>query len=570
MTSDQISNMLREAHEQWATTGRKSNFNYTYLRKNHSALASRIDRDKRGLPTLYAEAGINPLCHTSQISYGNNDQQRKQTFTKIIDYLIETLGIDQLNDNSMNRAQRIPIPDFLAPRGNFTECLKHNCPRIEISLQSIYAQGARLYGSWKQAITEIGLDYQEDILRKPPSRTREDYIDDFITYTERMRNAWSVDDLKKRHHKVYRGLFNSHKKSMFSKHIEDVLLCACVEASYTKESELHSIPDYVQQHIEPIREDLYKNRLQQTVWDGNQRSRRKNPRPNHDRIRDELYERFSQGRRITRRYLEHSNDRADRTLLSATRRVNGQDHNQTLNKFGFLEQNLAALYSELDDRYTIEFMYAEFQRLFAESIEFGENRLTREYCSEHEKDLENAAIRKYGSWEKTLRKFGLDPKVFSFTAKKRTKRGHAFEAFFGEMLERYGFQSVRERSALNDRAFIKGKFLQGCRHKIRCKPDFVFQNLIIDTKTGYAAKRQELQLERYISHTENVFVITLRGDKKEDETAHGNITFLNFSEFISSSKDILGVSFDTEENQLLTRTLRNADWDPFVTETDSI
>ena len=282
-----------------------------------------------------------------------------------------------------------------------------------------------------------------------------------------------------------------------------------------------------------------------------------------DRFQEELIQRYAAGKRITRYELERSGNREDKTLVSALRgrsRKNTLDFVGNLESAGFINSKLQALYAELDDPFTLQYLHEVFIRLFKESLENNENRLTREYCEENEYEFHNAIIRKYNSWEAGLRKFGIDPKVFSITASKRTKRAYIFQKFFEEMLQRYGFNRVNKvKSILSENDFTSNKSILGkdCNHSIRCKPDFVFEKIIIDPKTGYAAKRQNDQLERYTDHKANVYVITLRGKPRTEKRKNGKVHFLSFHDFIIKSEEIIGTRMNPEEEGLLTNALKS-------------
>ena len=561
-TKAKIIKGIQEAHRQWAK-GRikpEDEFNYEFLRKHSSALLAQIDNRKffNSLGEAYIASGINPNCHMGAMNYGNTNAESKKTFVKVIIELSESLGVENFNDNSMNSSRAIPIPSVFRCHGDFTECKKHQCAEKEISLQSIYRQGCLLFNSWRNALSKAGYDYDKDILRKVASRTREEYINDFVSYIRGEKGEWTIDDLKYHHNHghTYAGLYDSHKKSVFYKWFKETkehMLCAYVEAEFTMQDEITCPEVFYNERSSEIK-DRFRNEIRlQEQWD-------------KKRIQRELLKRYGQGERITREALEKSNAKKDTTLLAATRRRGrkGSDHNASLAEAGFIADRLTSLYEELDDPYPIERIFCEFQRLVRESLENKENRLSREYCSEYEKRFHDTIIRKYKSWEAGLRKFGLDSKIFALSAKKRAKRGYAFERFFQETLERYGFRAIGASGKLHVKSFIRGKKFSGCSHKIKCKPDFLFEGFIIDTKTGYAAKRQEQQLERYLGHRSVIWVVTLRGAFKQEIKEGGVVNFINFSEFIEKSKGILGVQLDPSENQRLTQTLRNAEWDPFV------
>ena len=276
-----------------------------------------------------------------------------------------------------------------------------------------------------------------------------------------------------------------------------------------------------------------------------------------------LFEIYGAGRRVDRRNLENSETKLDRTLLASSRRVY-KNHNKALENFGFIPERLSKLYVEIDDPYTKPVLLSIFQRLMKESVENEQNRMTREYCASAEPEFHNAIIRKYKSWDRGLIEFGLDPKIFSITASGRTKRGFAFERAFRDMLERYGFLNCGCDSHIGPRNFVSGKTISKCKHLKKCRPDFVFSDFIIDTKTGIGAITDSEQIERYLQHKPIVYIVTLGGQKIEEVTDTGLIVKISFGQFIRESNSIIGVTLDGAENQILSRVLKNAAWDPFV------
>ena len=317
---------------------------------------------------------------------------------------------------------------------------------------------------------------------------------------------------------------------------------------------------YYKKHSNRLKNEFFEKILIQNIWRQNKRVRGK-PSGMVDRFQEELIQRYAAGKRITRYELERSGNREDKTLVSALRgrsRKNTLDFVGNLESAGFINLKLQKLYDKLDDPFTLKYLHEVFIRLFKESLENNENRLTREYCKENEFEFHNAIIRKFNSWEAGLREFGIDPKVFSITASKRTKRGRIFELFFDEMLQRYGYNPVNKVIKVKDNfEYSYNKTVPKCTHlKIGCRPDFYFKNFIIDLKTGYAAKRQDKQLERYTQHHSLVYIVTLRGKIKEEKNKFGKVVFISFKDFIVDSSNILKVQIDEKEEQNLTRALK--------------
>lgn len=570
-TKKQYIKSIQSAHNKWKKIKKlgRPDFNSTFLRNNFSDLDSAINSNHSKFKTyaeLYEASEINPDCHIGAYKYGDGKKkgEAKKVFIAVLKEITNSLGIESLNDNNMGSRGgiRINVPEALkvGKKRKYRLCDLNGCELNTVSLSSIYAQGRRLYGTWKNAVKAIGISY-EDVLKKVASRDRSEYIEMFAEYIKKTKK-WSFKTLRKDRNDIYRGLYNSKDNSPLKDIETDVTFSAFVEAKHINEGGGKTVKDYYNDKSIALRKYFYENVLIQNVW-RQDRKKSEGFGGDYKRIQEELIERYSKMRRITRGELESSGLKKDKTLVSAMRRRSSSkdDFNSSLRKSGFLSSNLMKLYSELDEKYTTKNIYEHFCRLFEESIEHKENRLTREYNSRNEIEFHNAIIRKFKSWENGLKYFGIDPKMYTITPKKRTKRGYVFQIFFEEMLNRHGFIKAKNMQVLKiSKTYIANKSYSGCRHKVKCKPDFLFENLIIDVKTGYAAKRQQNQLERYTSHCKKLIVVTLN-QKARKKTINGKeFSFISFNDFIKNSTKIVGVKIDSLEKTLLTEALRLEPW----------
>jgi len=559
-----IKNLIK-AHNKWALIHRKNKtqFNYSFLRENFSSLSSTIEKNYESLAKAFEEAGINPDCHYGQYHYKNG----KKTFESVLKELLAKNGVEGLNDNSMNKPHQIKLPSALkiGTKKSYPICNKARCKENTYKLGNIYAKGRRMYGDWATAVEAIGVNYEKDVLRKIAYREWTTYVEMYAKFIRSKDFNYNISDLKdnKKNYPIYSGLTKNYReKSPLADIQPDVMLGAYIETNAFLEGKYDELDSYYKKHSNRLKNEFFDKILIQNIWRQNKRVKGK-PSGMVDRFQEELIQRYAAGKRITRYELERSGNREDKTLVSALRgrsRKNTLDFVGNLESAGFINSKLQALYAELDDPFTLQYLHEVFIRLFKESLENNENRLTREYCEENEYEFHNAIIRKYNSWEAGLRKFGIDPKVFSITASKRTKRAYIFQKFFEEMLQRYGFNRVNKvKSILSENDFTSNKSILGkdCNHSIRCKPDFVFEKIIIDPKTGYAAKRQNDQLERYTDHKANVYVITLRGKPRTEKRKNGKVHFLSFHDFIIKSEEIIGTRMNPEEEGLLTNALKS-------------
>ena len=553
---------LIKTHDKWASTYKnKTQFNYSFLRKRFSSLSSKIERKYKSLAEACEEAGINPDCHYGQYKYRGG----KNTFEAVLREVKDEYGAEILNDNSMNQPREIKLPDALkiGISNSYPVCKKARCKANTYTLRSIYATGRRYYNDWESAVESIGLSYEKDVLRKVAYREWITYIEMYANFIKSKDFNYNISDLKdnKKNYPIYSGLTKNYReKSPLADIQPDIMLGAYIEANAFLEGKYDELDSYNKKHFDRLNNEFFNKILIQNIWRENKRVRGKSSGI-VDRFQEELIQRYAAGKRITRHELERSGNRVDKTLVSAMR---GRSSKKTLDfvgnleSAGFINSKLQNLYAELDDTFTLQYLHEVFIRLFKESMENSENRLTREYCAENESEFHNAIIRKFKSWEAGLRKFGIDPKVFSITASKRTRRGKIFELVFDEMLQRYGYNPVNKViKVIDEFDYSYNKTVPKCNHlKQGCKPDFYFKNFIIDTKTGYAAKRQENQLERYTNHSSLVYIVTLRGAMKEEKTKYGKVIFISFKDFIDNSGNILKVQINPNEEQNLTKALK--------------
>jgi hypothetical protein len=543
---------LRTKHALAPDGSAKTTLDYQSLRKASSQLISAIDSKRffQSLSEAFAAAGIDPSRHLLKLSYGANKKQRKQKLIEVLKDIQRTHGIELLNDNSMNDSREIPLPSALRTKGRFPECKRYKCAYSSVPLRAVYAQGRRLFGTWRSAIRAAGIEY-DDVQRKIAKRDRGEYISRFCVFLKSShKDSWTISDLRKRDNATYRGLYNTHSSSVFTKYIpEDVILCAYVEARYKRARTNLSPARFCERHLKGFKDHFYNTIVKQTIWTG---TRTRRGSKDLSLIQKELLRRFAEGADITRGGLQSSIEASDRTLLAATRN-HYRDHNKALTQAGFLPSVLGRNQQTLTDPFPFHRILTEFRRLVKESLEFHENRLTREYARYFEKQLHDAIIRKYGAWTHGLRSVGLDPKTYQLTASKRTKRGFAFQEYFREMLLRAGFeQRTRSELVTGPKDFAHNAYLSSCKHSPRCRPDFIFQNCILDTKTGFSAERQADHFERYLGHRPSLLIVTLRGSKRAIKSRNGTVFTMSFSDFVASSAELLGVIIPTEEEKVLT------------------
>jgi len=563
-TNKKIFSSIFEMHEDFLSTKKMSKeFNFSYVEKENSALASVIYRKKMSWKEVLLGAGLDPTCHIGQFSYGRNEKEKHKTFVSIIQNIVELFGVESLNDDGMNSDEKVSIPT--KPEINFSEhCLVSGCQKFKLTKRSIYAQGRRFFGSWEKALSYCGIDYHNKVIRKTAKHSEIDVIHAFDAWDKERDGKWNIADLRENvglEKAIRNSRTNKNRSLPFSEKSDDIIFVAWVNLIYFRE---HGFLDQDEQWWEDNKTILegvdtldnpksFASHKAQETWD-----EQKIIRGLHT-----IYARGPSVSRLSRHHIERSKFSDDKTVWSALRqnrfRTEGKFEKEWLRDAGFLPDRLQKLYQELDQPYTIGEAADIFADLLMQSINFEENKLTREYVSKHDPEFHNFLINRFGSWENSLRYFGLDPKFFSLTASKRTKRGYQFQSFVKEMFLKYGLNSVSELKGNND--FVYNKPIVGCEHHISCRPDFLFSNFIIDTKTGYHASQKPEQLLRYKQHSQRVIILVLNGSSRNEFIDGEEIEVLSFKDFIRSSEKLVGFSIPDVENSELSKTLkRNPYW----------
>ena len=543
-TREKVVRLLAEYHRHWFEHDREeADFNFRYIRSVNPALESAIYSNERlGIGSLkngFELAGINPYCHLKKIPYD------RAKFIELLQYIASELGVESLNDRSMNRGDRfLPPPSWMGDR-SYPECEKLGCPLIGITFQSVYTKGRRLFGDWESALKAAGYTY-ETIRRKKPKYPREAVMRDLLEFDMRANGRWHIQDLRDQNYALYKGIYNSDSDSVFGFANWLPMPTAYLELQYLKRKAdgLEFTPEeFFKAEGARIRQTFETDIRAQQSW-------------STARLRLEVLRRFATGVRLNRAVMESSDNRDDRTLLASLRRYYDGDYKKALRRCGVDLDQLTRIYREMDDPFPPEKVHSEIKKLLLESIEAGESRLSRKYVSAFHPDLEQAAIRHYKSWQNALRRTGLVPSMFELSASERTRKGLQFQEFIREFLVENGFNQVKNHRQIESRYdFVYNKHVPSCKHKPRCKPDFFFANWIWDAKIGGNAERQLDQLERYLEHTSDLLIITIADSPKSIQVDGQNVDVIGFEGFLKLLKDRFGIVTDDSEKQRLSEEL---------------
>ena len=262
-----------------------------------------------------------------------------------------------------------------------------------------------------------------------------------------------------------------------------------------------------------------------------------------------VFRRYSNGQRITRKYLE--SDENEAVVLDQMTELGKGSYIDFMENLGLPVKDLDSLYhDELDDPWKIEVIYENVRRLVEESLNTGENRLLGKYASTHEKGLYHAICAKYGYWTAGLLKVGVDLKAFTNQLKTRESMQNAFHSFFHALLKKYNFTELKNPK----RVTKENQF--SCRKQVKdTVPEFYFWDKIIETRLGYHEQEPKEAIEKLKSHTGMIIIVTPDGEKSltSGETA---VLRIPFHEFVKDSKALLGVKLRHTEVQSLSNKLK--------------
>ena len=319
-------------------------------------------------------------------------------------------------------------------------------------------------------------------------------------------------------------------------HDDDFLLGSLIEAYYYRDEEPSAPHEYYQENIERVFRDIYA--------DGDLRDA-----STFDHMLQGIFRRYSNGQRITRKYLEK--DEKETEALEEMTKLGKGSYIDFMENLGLPVKDLDSLYhDELDDPWKIEVIYENVRRLVEESLNTGENRLLGKYASTYEKGLYHAICAKYGYWTAGLLKVGVDLKAFTNQLKTRESMQNAFHSFFYGMLKKYNFTELKNPK----RVTKENQF--SCRKQVKStEPEFFFWDKIIETRLGYHEQEPKEDIEKLKAHTGMIIIVTPDGEKSltSGETA---VLRIPFHEFVKDSKALLGVKLRHTEVQSLSNKLK--------------
>ena len=469
-------------------------------------------------------------------SFGKSLKERKKNFRYFILKINKDFGLEFLNDNTMNSkisGFNVSIPKEIPNPKN----IKH------LKSKNIYTAGRRYFGNWKRAIEFCDIDYERQVLKKVSVHSIKDILKDFADFDKQHNQKWIITDIRKKRYleRAIQNTFRNKNRSFpFAKYSDEKIFVAWMSMKYYLEfGKIEENKDWWDRKFESQKKYFDKHHRGQNKWGDD----------NIEIIKG-IQKIYANGTRMTREEVSKSKKKEHKTTWSAIRqnrfRKKGKFENEWLIESGFIQKNLYNLYNEIDKPFSLLETSKMFERLMKESLANNQNRLTREYCQKYHPKFTNFLINEYESWDSALKKHGLDPLFFRISQSKRVKRGYRFQNYVNEMFISYGLRYD----------YIYNKKIEHCKHSPYCKPDFNFKNFIIDTKTGFSANRQPDQLKRYLSHTDRLIILTLKGKSEIEKIGTNKIEKINFKDFIRTSKELLGVRINKNEEANLTLVLK--------------
>jgi hypothetical protein len=540
-----LSDQIITQFNKWVTSDQVSKFNASYfLEQCGPEFSAKYKNKLRKTSGFWADAlrqsGINPDLFVS--AKFKSVEQAKPALINAIRELESSLGTENLNDLSMNRTKVfVPLPMSLRRyNGKFPTSDNYEL-QPKISLAAFQRRCFNVFGTWDSALSAAGIDL-DAVKRKVAAHDIEDILSWFDRFVQSVSDDWSATTIKDNDHALFRAIGNHstgpRKAQLPYAHISDEYIFSMWV--FWKSWKANESMDFEEawwlENEASLRKEFEKNHRPQERW-------------SLERLQDHALSLYADGSNLDRKNLEQ---RGETSFLASSRRYSQSGGESSLfERMGILTGSLNNLDLILDD-VPLEKVSQRMRELVGESLDQGENLLSREAMIKHDKETFYAAMRWFNrfnseekihnDWSKTLTFFGLNPNVFELAASKRAKRGIAFQRFFENLLKPF-FNFVARPEDVVSYSDVCADQTYGpdtCLHAVRCRPDFVFKDLIIDTKVGGALAKPE-QLDRYLEHKSQVYVVTLNDKETVKQIGDGFVTIISFASFINQSSDLIGV-----------------------------
>ncbi len=512
--------------------------------------------NKLSLTRLLINIGINPDCvlKTKRGLY----KKSNSFLINIMDELEEILGREKLNVNSIENSPEIIPPRTLRTKGEFVLSDKYNFPLKKIKPATLLAGLERTFSTkWDQILIKTK---RSDVKRKVSKYSIEEvyeiYSKNICKYydcTEKnlLNDPFNIikqNDLKNDLKQVYKLLWRLPQKVLKrSSDINELLVGIEIITFYGQNKSLEGIDEFINNRIDSSEKLKNISVIK----------KRKN---NHEQNQRDILVGYSKG------YFGRGDYFGDKTLYRYINHMEGTSTELYFKKLGIDLENLSNLQTKLSRKYNSrEKIWVRIRELVSKSIEENLNCLTREWLEKNDPELikdsfivENI---KTNSWEKVLKLYGLNPIVWNNSYPLRSYRGFVFEKSIKGIIEKH-FTEVNNLSSLTNGCFIYNKLiLKGV------KPDFVFPNLIVDTKFSVVYDKEKYinptvsnQMEKYYDSIKSKLVILTFNQKKENLKTRKrlyDIDLINLKSFPDFLKKNFNVKISNEDIKYVFNTVNS-------------
>ena len=542
--SEELIDQIRSNFKKWAKSDQSNAFSARQLlislsKPLQEQYGNRLLKKPGFWALCLAEADINPDIIVS--SKFKDLSSAQAALAESIIELEENIGIENLNDGSMNKTKEfIDLPLPLRRYRGVYKLSDHLKIYPTISKAAFQRRCMKVFGSWDRALEYAGINLS-DVKRKIAKHSSRELLDRFNQFIINQTDDWSVSTLRDTDYELFRAIGNSSKnnkiKFPYSEVSTQYVFALWVWWKSWKETgEYEVVEDWWKNSESRLRQDWSDHHSVFENWSS-------------QKIQHQVLTLYSEGSNLDRSDLQSRNKGP---LLSALRsRSPSGGEAKYISSVGIFTDKLSNLNRIINDL-SLQEVSQSLRNLVGESLREQRNLLSREEMQKNNPEILSSAIRWYSrmnkdtdvsnDWSRTLEFFGLNPAVFELSQSKRTKRGIIFQRFVEDLL-RIDFEVVdNPESVKNEMQVCFDRFYDKstCLHDTRCRPDFVFKDMIIDTKTGGALGKPD-QLSRYLGHKEKLILLTLNDKEKTILVEEREVRIINFKDFIGQSSEIIGV-----------------------------
>ena len=518
---------------------------------------------KMGLKNLLISVGINPDCvYTSKKGFYLN---KEEFLFRIMDELEDTLGRENLNYNSIEKSEKIVPPPSMRTKGSFHLTEKHNFPLKKMSPVTLLVGLERTFNlKWDEILIKTG---RVDIKRKVSKYSIEEVYQSFVSSittlygcneNDLMTNPYDyilLSDVKKHDKRLTSQLnkFSSRILNKKNKQIQkildkesDFLVSIEILHFYWKKKTLSGVDDYIL-NVDDFSE---KNQKINII---------KKRKDNHEQNQKDMLIGYSEG------YFGHGDYFGDETLYRYINHMKTSTDTY-FKKIGIELKTLGELKNKLDRKYNSrEKIWVRLRGLVKESIKDNSNYLTREWIEKNDPELlkdsfivENV---KTNSWEKVLKLYGLNPMVWNNSYPLRSYRGFVFEKSIKTILKKH-LREVKSINQIGSDCFIHNKLIDK-----GIKPDFIFSELIMDTKFSVTFDKNNIinstvskQMEKYYDYFKLKVVILTFNQKErllKTQNKQYEIELINISSFSKFMSKYFKIKINNQELKEVFENINN-------------